>query len=96
MSDHWGLRCEDCGVDSPCWFSTHPEWLAELVRLWPYILGIEESNANWLMLRVDILNENGDDPSFCEFMRQHAEHGLTLISVYGERREFDRAMGRLA
>lgn len=87
MSTYWGLRCEQCGVDSPTWFNHGDDFLRELVKQWPTLIRplLNATNLGGKLWRLELrMMGYCEDPTPLEFLEEHDGHPIALQNEYGK------------
>jgi hypothetical protein len=93
MSTTYGLKCADCNKESNTDF--HPETIEELVKNRNAILTVHDlANQCWQGFEFRIL-QDFDEPFLIDFLREHQEHKLLLLSEYGDESKVLKYAGQM-
>lgn len=83
MSTYIGIRCVPCGERTNCGIKAYAtRKLQQLVSVAPQaqdcLLGVED-------LDIDIMGwqDEGNDPTLTDFLREHGRHELIVFDEYG-------------
>jgi hypothetical protein len=84
MSHYWGLSCETCKIDSPCWFNHGEDIILHAIRNWKAIAQLRKVGG----FDIDTQpSSNCEEPGLIQFVAWHHAHkGLALKDEYGHAR----------
>lgn len=80
MSEYWGLRCKQCGIESEHDFNHGERVMQGLISAWPHIKAAKAADKSGY-LEFHLM---GHDGSVIEFAEEHYEHGVEPCNEYGE------------